>query len=197
MEAMYPAHELRDRLRSVLHPEPQPVLPESTRMAAVLIPVLAAGDEPRVVFTRRTDTLSRHPGEISFPGGLVDPGERPVRAALREAEEELGLRPNDVEVVGGLESVHTSVSGILMVPFVGILWRDPLFTPNPGEIAEVLEYPLAGLAASGAEEEFEYGGRTFRTFVYDMDGHVIWGATARILWNFIGALQRTPLSAET
>ena len=165
-------------------------------MAAVLIPVLAAGDEPRVVFTRRADTLSRHPGEISFPGGLVDPGEEPADAALREAGEELGVAAGDVELVGALDPVHTHVSGILVVPFVGILWRDPLFTPNPGEIAEVLEYPLAGLAATGAEQEFEYGGRSFRTFVYDMDGQVIWGATARMLWTFIEALQPASLTTE-
>jgi 8-oxo-dGTP pyrophosphatase MutT (NUDIX family) len=193
---MYPAHELRDRLLHVLDPAPQPVLPDATRMAAVLVPVLAARAEPRLVFTRRTDHLPRHPGEISFPGGLVEAGEDPAGAALRESQEELGLAPADVELLGALEPVHTRVTGILVVPFVGLLGRDPRFTPNPGEIAEILEFPLPRLVAVGAEEEFEHEGRTFRTFVYEIDGHVIWGATARILWTFIDALDRALLPKE-
>src|SRR5439155_20622832 len=89
---MYPA-ALRGRLRAVLDPDPRPVLPPDTRSAAVLVPVVD-GPEPHLVFTRRTDHLSRHAGEISFPGGLQDDGDRgPAAAALREAHEELGLRP--------------------------------------------------------------------------------------------------------
>jgi 8-oxo-dGTP pyrophosphatase MutT (NUDIX family) len=164
-------------------------------MAAVLVPVLAAGDELRLVFTKRTDTLSRHAGEISFPGGLADDGEPPAAAALREAEEELGLRPSDVELLGALPAVHTHVSQIMIVPFVGMLWRDPAFTPNPGEIEQVLEFPLRELVAAGSEQEFEREGLRFQTFVYDMDGTIIWGATARILWEFIEILRAAPLEA--
>jgi 8-oxo-dGTP pyrophosphatase MutT (NUDIX family) len=184
---------LRDRLRSVLDVDPRPVLPARTRPAAVLIPVLAAAPQPRLVFTRRTDTLTRHPGEISFPGGLVDAGEELGAAALREAEEELGLAPADVELLGALEPVHTNVSGILVVPFVGLLWADPRFTPNDAEIAEVLEFPLSDLEVAGQEREFEFEGRSFRTFVYDVNGHTIWGATGRILWSFIDVLRRSAL----
>jgi 8-oxo-dGTP pyrophosphatase MutT (NUDIX family) len=184
---------LRDRLRPVLDVDPRPVLPARTRPAAVLIPVLAAAPQPRLVFTRRTDTLARHPGEISFPGGLVDAGEALGAAALREAEEELGLAPADVELLGALEPVHTNVSGILVVPFVGLLWADPRFTPNDAEIAEVLEFPLSDLEVAGQEREFEFEGRSFRTFVYDVNGHTIWGATGRILWSFIEVLRRSAL----
>jgi len=163
-------------------------VPPDTRLASVLVPVLTAPPEPRLVFTRRSDTLSRHAGQISFPGGLADEHEDLAAAALREAEEELGLAPSDVELLGGLPTVHTHVSGILIAPFVGLLNRDPLFTPNAVEIADVLEFPLSDLVAAGEEREFEYDGMRFMTYVYDMDGQVIWGATARILNSFIERL---------
>lgn len=159
------------------------------RPAAVLVPILAEGAEPRIVFTRRTDTLSRHAGEISFPGGLAEGGEDLATAALREAEEELGVRPADVELVGGLPSVHTHVSGILITPFVGLLHGDRPFAPNAAEIAEVLEFPLAALIGAGAEREWEWEGHRFITFVYALEGHSIWGATARILRSLIEALE--------
>jgi 8-oxo-dGTP pyrophosphatase MutT (NUDIX family) len=177
-------------LLSSLEADPSPTLPPDTRPAAVLVPVLAAGDEPRLVFTRRSEGLSRHAGEISFPGGLADDGETLATAALREAGEELGLAPADVELVGALPPVHTTVSGILIVPFVGLLWADPRYTPNAAEIADVMEFPLSELLANGMERYFEHEGARFQTWVYDVGGQVIWGATARILWSFIEALRR-------
>ena len=149
-----------------------------------------------MVFTKRTDTLSRHPGEISFPGGLADPGEELAATALREAQEELGLAPADVELVGALPPVHTNVTGILIVPFVGFLWRDPLFTPNPAEIAGVLEFPLTTLIKAGRLQEFRYDGRRFETHIYEMDGGLIWGATGRILASFIEAVDGTPVGKQ-
>jgi 8-oxo-dGTP pyrophosphatase MutT (NUDIX family) len=190
---------LRERLLHVLQP-PKEVpdtreMPAGTALAAVLVPVLTASPKIRLVFTRRTDTLSRHAGEISFPGGLADPDEELPSAALREAEEELGLAPSDVELVGVLPAVHTRVTGILIVPFVGLLHADPRFTPNAAEIAEILEFPLADLRAATGEREFEFEGRTFRSFVYDMEGQMIWGATARILNSFLELLGDSPTGA--
>jgi 8-oxo-dGTP pyrophosphatase MutT (NUDIX family) len=163
------------------------VAPSGTVLAGVLVPVLAQEAEPRLVFTRRSATLSRHAGEISFPGGLSEPDEPLAATALREAEEELGLAPSEVELAGALPPVHTHVSGVLIVPFVGFLARDPQYAPN-AEIADVLEFPLRELARAGEERDFEWEGQRFRTFVYDMDGQVIWGATARILWSLIDLL---------
>ncbi len=171
-------------------PTAQEVEAMHARPAAVLVPVLVAGPEPRLVFTRRTEHLSRHAGEISFPGGLADAGEDLAATALREAEEELGLVPDDVELLAALPAVHTHVSAILVVPFVGLLLRDPAFTPNPAEIAEVLEYPLARLADVGETRWFEREGLRFPTPVYELDGAVIWGATGRILDTFFHALGR-------
>jgi 8-oxo-dGTP pyrophosphatase MutT (NUDIX family) len=183
---------LRDRLRAILDPAPSVVLPPGTYAAAVLVPVLGAAPELRVVFTKRTDTLSRHAGEISFPGGLAEPGEELAATALREAQEELGLAPSDVELVGSLPPVHTHVTGILIIPFVGFLWRDPRFTPNAAEIAGVLEFRLATLIEAGRLQEFRYDGRRFETYLYEMDGGVIWGATGRILASLIEAVDGTP-----
>ena len=190
--------ELRGLLEPILEPSDQVDsgggvdVPPGTRLASVLVPILTAAPEPRLVFTRRTDTLTRHPGEISFPGGLADEGESLAQAALREAEEELGLAPDDVVLVGALPPVHTRVTGILIVPFVGLLRVDPRYTPNAAEIADVLEFPLADLVAAGALEEWEWEGRLFETHVFDMSGHVIWGATARILASFIELLEPAP-----
>ncbi len=180
---------VRDRLAPMLDPAPRvPWMPD-TRPGAVLVPILSSTPEPRLVFTRRSDSMSRHAGEISFPGGLIEAGEEPAAAALREAEEELGLAPAEVEVIGALDQVHTRVTGVLIVPFVGLLWADPEFRPNDAEIAEVLEFSLPDLAAKSAMTEFVHEGRTFETHVFDMDGHVIWGATARILRSLLDLLE--------
>src|SRR5437899_7222783 len=109
---MYPPSVFRDRIAPLLIPADgvdaalRANPPVDTALAGVLVPVLLEGGDPRLVFTRRTDTLSRHAGEISFPGGLADAGENLPRAALREAKEELGLDPSDVELLGALPSVH-------------------------------------------------------------------------------------------
>ncbi len=162
------------------------------RPAAVLVPVLAADPEVRLVFTRRADDMSRHPGEVSFPGGLADPGETLRQAALREAEEELGLVEADVEILGTLPAVHTHVTGILISPFVGLLRVDPVLTPNADEIAEVLEVPLRTLVDVGEVRWLERNGMRFPTQVFEVGGHVIWGATGRIVQSFLDALERAP-----
>jgi 8-oxo-dGTP pyrophosphatase MutT (NUDIX family) len=186
---MYSAALLRETLHGALDLHPSVQLDADTRLAAVLVPVLTAQPEPRLVFTRRTETLSRHAGEISFPGGLADPGETPAEAVLREVSEELGIAGDDVELLGALPSVPTYVSKILIVPFVGLLRMDPRLTPNAAEIADVLEFPLTRLEEVGEERMFEWEGVTFPTHVFDVDGQVIWGATARILRTFFDVLR--------
>jgi 8-oxo-dGTP pyrophosphatase MutT (NUDIX family) len=104
-----------------------------------------------------------------------------VATALRETEEELGIAPDEVDVLGALPPVHTFVSAILIVPIVGILEREPAFRPNPGEIAEVLAYPLDALVAAETEVEWRRDGNVYRGYAYEMGAHTIWGATAKIL----------------
>ena len=181
---MYPP-DLTERLRARLEAAPKPALPPNTRPAAVLLPLISGAD-PSLVFTRRTEDLPRHPGEISFPGGLMDEGDRDLRqTALREAEEELGIGAGAVDVLGALEPVHTVVSAILIVPFVGVLARRPAFAPSASEIAEVLEYPVTRLVEAETEVEWPLGGHVYRGFAYGIDGNTIWGATARILHELI------------
>jgi 8-oxo-dGTP pyrophosphatase MutT (NUDIX family) len=157
-------------------------------LAAVLLPLLG-GD--RLVLTRRTEHLSRHPGEISFPGGLAHDEDADLTAtALRETEEELGLAPAEVEVLGALAPVHTFVSAILIVPFVGVVSSEPAFAPSEAEIAEVLSYPLDELTAAETTVEWPRDGHVYRGFAYPMrDGNTIWGATAKILGELIGLLR--------
>ncbi len=182
--------DLRTRLPGLLDPRPRPEPSPGDRLAAVLLPVV---DGERLVFTRRTEHLPRHPGEISFPGGLQHADDADLAAtALRESEEELGLAPDDVELIGALEPVHTFVSAILVVPFVGLLNGTPAFTPNAGEIAEVLWYGLEELDAAETTVEWPRDGHVYRGFAYPMaDGNTVWGATAKILHELIELMRTT------
>ncbi len=180
-------HDLRERLGRALEPDPRPRPGAGDRLAAVLVPVMPGGT---LVFTRRSEAMSRHAGEISFPGGLVDAGDASlVETALRETEEELGLPRSAVTVLGALPPVHTSVSAILVVPFVGMVEGRPAFHPNVEEIAQVLAFPLDALAEAEAEVEWTRGGRTYRGWAYEMGDHTIWGATARIVHSLLRALE--------
>ncbi|MGZ4136880.1 MAG: NUDIX hydrolase [Actinomycetota bacterium] len=177
------------RLRTSLVGDPSPVPPPDTRLAGVLVP-LVLGERPSAVFTRRTEHLSRHAGEISFPGGLRHDEDGDLRAtALRETQEELGLDPASVDVLGTLPPVHTFVSGILIVPFVGALSERPAFRPNDAEIAEVLEFALDELDRAESLVEFPREGRVYRGYAYEMPNATIWGATARILHDLLEAMR--------
>lgn len=184
------APTLRSLLVATLEPDPVFRPDPGDRLAAVLLPIVE-GPEPSVVFTRRTDTLSRHPGEISFPGGLAHAEDGSLLdTAKRETEEELGLPRDGWEILGALPPVHTFVSGILIVPFVGMLGPAPSFHPNPDEIADVLRFPLVDLTDAEREVEYDRGDDVYRGFAYEMPGTVIWGATARILHSLIEIRRR-------
>jgi 8-oxo-dGTP pyrophosphatase MutT (NUDIX family) len=187
---LVPATDLRAAFRVALDADPTPEPGPGDRLAAVLAP-LVERPEPSLVFTVRSIDLSRHAGEISFPGGLQDPGETLPETALRETWEEIGLDPVAVELVGALPPVHTSVSGILVVPFVGVMERAPMFTPSDGEIDEVLTFTVARLAAAEREVEIPRdGGRVWRGFAYELDGHTIWGATGWMLHTMLEVVRK-------
>src|SRR5687767_8442733 len=153
------------RLQQVLAGrDPTHVEISDARDAAVLIPIVAV-PEPTVIFTVRTDTLPSHKGQISFPGGSIDEDDASARdAALRETQEEIGLDPGNVRVLGELDDTPTFVSGYVVHPFVGWLDEKPSLTPNPAEVAEILHVPLAHLAEDIRQEPgFEHGGRAYPT----------------------------------
>jgi 8-oxo-dGTP pyrophosphatase MutT (NUDIX family) len=150
--------------------------------AAVLVPLFEdAAGALHAVFTRRRHDLRRHPGEISFPGGRRDAGEALIETALREAHEEIGLPPGDVNVVGALPPTPTFVTNYAIYPYVGVIEPGFAWVLQHGEVAEVLELSLEELRAGYGERRLVRRGIPFRTPTYETGGHVIWGATARIL----------------
>jgi 8-oxo-dGTP pyrophosphatase MutT (NUDIX family) len=156
--------------------------------AAVLVPLSPHDGELHGVFTRRRDDLRRHAGEISFPGGRQDPGEELHETALREAEEEIGLDPAGVRLVGALPPTPTVVTGYSVYPFVGLIEPGLTWRPSASEVAEVLELSLPALRAGYGRRRLLRRGVPFRTDVYVVGDHLVWGATARILGDLLDRL---------
>ncbi len=148
----------------------------------MLVPLFVdAGERLHAVFTKRRHDLRRHAGEISFPGGRRDPGETLIETALREAHEEVGLPAEAVEVVGALTPVGTFVTNYRIYPFVGLIEPGFAWVLHEAEVAEVLEFRIEDLAAGHSMKRLVRRGIAFKTDVYEVDGHMVWGATARIL----------------
>lgn len=162
------------------------------RRAAVLVPLLDGRGGPELLFTVRAATLANHAGQIAFPGGGADPGEPLETAALRETEEEVGLRVEPSAVLGTL-SDHPSPAGYVATPVVArIAWPQPLRL-NPLEVAEVFTAPLAELAAITPESEVkELRDYRRRIFTYRWRDRRIWGFTGNVVKNFLDVLQGRP-----
>jgi 8-oxo-dGTP pyrophosphatase MutT (NUDIX family) len=161
--------------------------PANSRPAAALLLLYPHGPGASVALTVRSSSLTRHPGQISLPGGATNPGETIAQAALREAAEEVGVDPSIVRILGELTPVHVIVSGFTLHPVVGITDVRPAFQPDPGEVEEVLEVSLEDLRDAsrirkgtrireGVAVEYPY---------FDLLGHQVWGATAMVLGEFI------------
>ena len=158
--------------------------------SAVLVPLYPAPDgDLHAVFTRRRDDLRRHAGEISFPGGRREEGEELASTALREAQEEIGLEPDLVDVLGALAPVGTFVTGYAIYPFVGLLEAPPEWVVADTEVAEVLELSLAAVRAAHEIRRLVRRGIPFRTDTYEVGPHLIWGATARIVADLLGRIE--------
>jgi 8-oxo-dGTP pyrophosphatase MutT (NUDIX family) len=155
--------------------------------AAVLVPIVDHG-EPFLVFAQRTDRVGHHAGQISFPGGRVDAGDADdLQAALREAAEEVGLAPASVEPLGVLDDTETFATQFVITPWVGVVRGPVVWKPDGEEIEKVIEVPVAALLARGCfrVESWERNGVTRDVYFYDYQDTTIWGATARILKQYL------------
>jgi 8-oxo-dGTP pyrophosphatase MutT (NUDIX family) len=165
------------------------------RHSAVLILLYPRGGEDYLVLMKRTENVAHHKGQISFPGGAREPEDRDlVATALREANEELGIDPEMVQVLGVMPNFYARVSNFIITPVVGRLKPEAgadrlLFQPNANEVAEVIEVPLRVLRDPSIHhtEQRTHNNVTYRIHFYDYDGYDIWGATARIIHEFLAA----------
>jgi len=173
-----------DRIRGALLPVGTAgTPPPGLRSAGVLVPLRAVGGEVSVVLALRTERVPHHKGQVCFPGGSRDPGDRDLLAtALREAEEELGIRPADVELLGSMEPVPT-VTGFYIQPFVARIPDGARFLLNEFEMAEVFDAPLSLFAdfTRYRAAETTFLGKPYMVYFLDYGRLTIWGATARIL----------------
>jgi len=169
--------------------EPEPAEPpDGQRRAAVLVPLYVRDGALRVLFTRRTETVEHHRGQISFPGGVEEESDETAYAtAVRETEEEIGIAPGDVKLLGALTPL-TTVTDFFVEPFVGAIPYPHVLRPAEAEIAEVIEAPVAALLDPKALETRVLAGREEPTLFYHYGTHVIWGATARMLKELLDAL---------
>ncbi len=182
--------DLAEHLSSVLAAQQTGTHMEWTAQpAAVLIPLFERDGAWHVVLTRRTNTVSSHKGQVAFPGGRVDPEDRDaIDAALREAEEEIGLRRADVRVLGVLDDLLT-VSQWRITPVVGVIPAGYSFTPSSDELSDIFDVPLSFFAdPANLRVERRHGalpGPPIEVYHFDYRGYDIWGATARILRNLL------------
>jgi len=166
-------------------------LTEETRLkcAAVLVPLVWHDEEWHLLYTRRTDTVESHKGQVSFPGGACDEGETtPEETALREANEEIGLDPKDVIVLGRLPNLIT-ITYFRVTPVIGVVKWPAVFRVGEHEVARIFTIPLAWLSNRSNRWQFEMPGRARSLIAYHpYDGELLWGATARITVDFLDVL---------
>ena len=179
----------RERVRAVLvGRQRQVVVRDDLRPAAVLIPLYEADGEHHILFTRRTENVEYHKGQVSFPGGARDEGDESLLAtAVRECCEEIGLLDRDIEILGELDDTATITSNFAVSPFVASIPHPYDFRINHEEVVEVVGVPIRALLAPGNPGE-EYGvldGIYRHTYTYRHGDFVIWGATARMLKQFL------------
>jgi 8-oxo-dGTP pyrophosphatase MutT (NUDIX family) len=185
--------EIAQRLRQFAHPTHSELMPgvaqKPLRPAAVLVPLTWVEDEWRIIYTRRADSVEHHKGQVSFPGGATDPDDvSPEDTALREAHEEVGIRREDVRLLGRLGEMVT-ISNFVVTPVVGVVPWPYGFTIHTREVERLFSMPLTWLAARDHWQEFTRveTGHSVISYV-PFDGELLWGATARMTVNFVKAL---------
>ncbi|MCI0605795.1 CoA pyrophosphatase [bacterium] len=173
--------QLRERLTRMT---PTRIGSSSRTRAAVLIPFFDKGGTPCIIFTKRTDHVATHRGEICFPGGVMEETDSDLlNTALREVEEELAIPAANIEILGSLDEIRTVSSNFLVVPYVGYLKEIIPFSPNEWEVSEVLEIPFEHFTDPGIfhEETRVVDNQRLPVYFYQWESHMIWGVTGRIL----------------
>jgi 8-oxo-dGTP pyrophosphatase MutT (NUDIX family) len=179
------------RLESILSQRvPVIVPPDPTRrQAAVLLPLFKNATDYHLVFTKRTETVRHHKGQVSFPGGSFEPADGDLlTTALRESYEEVGIEPEHVSILGRLDDLATFSTSFTISPFVGLIPYPYPFRPNPTEVAIVFDTSLSILADPTVGRRYiraRDDGATIEDYEFHVDGHVIWGATARLIHHFL------------
>jgi 8-oxo-dGTP pyrophosphatase MutT (NUDIX family) len=184
-----------DRLRSILSQRIPVIVPPdaSRRQAAVLLPLFRNATDYHLVLTKRTQTVRHHKGQVAFPGGSFESTDGDLlTTALRESYEEVGIQPEHVSIVGRLDDLSTSSTSFTISPFVGLIPYPYSFRPDPREVAIVFDAPLSVLADPTVGRRYTRArddGATIEDFEFHVNGHVIWGATARIIRHFLSIIQ--------
>ncbi len=184
--------EIKERVRKVLSDRKRKAIKtDRCTRAAVLVPLFEKGGLPYVLFTKRTEKVKHHKGQISFPGGVVDEGDEDMEAtALRETFEEIGLHRENVEILGKLDDAFTISSGYLITPVVAEIAYPHPFPINEEEIEELIEVPLEAFLDQDrwTEEMYPDGEKNLPGYRFEYEGWIIWGATASIMRQFLDAL---------
>lgn len=167
--------------------------PSDKTAAAVLVPLLPIEGGLHLLYTRRAATLPSHQGQVSFPGGRCSPCDADAEAtALREADEEIGLRPGDVRVLGWLDDIETIGSRFRITPVVGVAPQPYVWRPCPREVDTIFTVPVDDLLPPDAEREelWDFEGRSVPIRLFPVAGQIIWGATHRITRNLLDVVAR-------
>jgi 8-oxo-dGTP pyrophosphatase MutT (NUDIX family) len=179
----------KDKLKRVLtEREKLHIHNAALKPSAVLVPVFIRQDEYHILFTRRTNRVKAHKGQISFPGGSCEEcDETHCDTARRESLEEIGLHPEDIEILGELDDAPTIGSDFVIFPFVGFIPCPYDFKPDPYEVAELIEVPIKALLDKScvSQENDIVRGQPIKGYSYTYNGEIIWGATSRILHQFL------------
>ncbi|MFA5309388.1 MAG: CoA pyrophosphatase [Dehalococcoidales bacterium] len=184
-------------LKEYLTKRPKKSITEASRIpSAVLIPIYKKNGQYHILFTKRSNEMKTHRGQISFPGGARHADDGGLKdTALREAEEEIGLKPEDVTVLGELDDEITTTSNFIVTPFVGMIPHPYRFRPNRAEVERLISVPLAALLDKDNMKpniETLDGGIVVDSYDYYYRGNIIWGATARILNKLLTIISRLP-----
>lgn len=172
-----------------------PRTPGDKQIAAVLVPLFEREEQLHVLYTRRSERLASHQGQVAFPGGKADPADADLLAtALREAHEEVGLSPQTVEVLGALTMLETTASGYSVAPFVGVIPDPVRLRPNPREVAEIFSVPLGVLRDPRFRSRYQWrrDGRTSDYPAILYGEQIIWGLTLRITLRLLELMEQNP-----